>query len=333
VALHQSGSTAYSGSKDSSVFSWDIEKECQKEKLVSRWKNTGSSSSRDRGGVLAMSASDCGRYLAVGGKDALVKIFDVRSGNSGIVQEFKGHKGSVTSLSFRSHSLDLFSGSEDRCIRHYNIDQMLYIETLYGHQAPITSLSCHLKARPISTARDRTARVWKVAEESHLIFRGGSRTTSADCCASIKDGWFFTGHEDGVINLWNTEKKKSSATVQKGHGCSVICCDALKGSDLGVSGSNDGFLRFWKFHTNTGKNEKKLSSLAKIPVHGYVNGVAIGPKGRFCVAAVGQEHRLGRWGRVPRAKNRFAIVTLKPHLSDNETNNEVEENTECKDNA
>ena len=36
----------------------------------------------------------------------------------------------------------------------------------------------------------------------------------------------------------------------------------------------------------------------------------MGPGGKFCVAAVGQEHRLGRWDRVPRAKNRFAIIQL-----------------------
>lgn len=42
-----------------------------------------------------------------------------------------------------------------------------------------------------------------------------------------------------------------------------------------------------------------------------MNDIAIGPQGKFCVAALGQEPRLGRWDRVPRAKNRFAIIQLK----------------------
>jgi hypothetical protein len=37
----------------------------------------------------------------------------------------------------------------------------------------------------------------------------------------------------------------------------------------------------------------------------------MGPKARFCVVAVGQEPRLGRWHRVPKAKNRFGIVRLR----------------------
>ena len=51
---------------------------------------------------------------------------------------------------------------------------------------------------------------------------------------------------------------------------------------------------------------------------GFINDVAIGPRARFCVAAVGQEPRLGRWDRVPSAKNRFAIIPLRENVEDNE---------------
>jgi hypothetical protein len=42
----------------------------------------------------------------------------------------------------------------------------------------------------------------------------------------------------------------------------------------------------------------------------------MGPKARFCVVAVGQEPRLGRWHRVPKAKNRFGIVRLRASEDD-----------------
>ena len=51
--------------------------------------------------------------------------------------------------------------------------------------------------------------------------------------------------------------------------------------------------------------------MAQIPLHGYINGIAIGRKARFAVVAVGQEPRLGRWDRVSKAKNRFGIVDLR----------------------
>ena len=132
---------------------------------------------------------------------------------------------------------------------YYSLEEMAYIDTLYGHQAGVTGVDCHLKERPISIGRDRTARAWKIAEETHLIFRGGSKAFAADCISVAKDDWFVTGHEDGNISLWLTEKKKAVATVHAAHGPKspmITCCDALKGSDLVATGSNDGYLRFWK---------------------------------------------------------------------------------------
>lgn len=58
-------------------------------------------------------------------------------------------------------------------------------------------------------------------------------------------------------------------------------------------------------------SEQGIEPIAAIPIHGFINGIAIGPKARFCVAAIGQEHRLGRWHKVARGRNRVAIIRLK----------------------
>ena len=36
---------------------------------------------------------------------------------------------------------------------------------------------------------------------------------------------------------------------------------------------------------------------------GFVNALQLSPNGRFIMAAVGQEHRLGRWSRIAEARN------------------------------
>ena len=61
---------------------------------------------------------------------------------------------------------------------------------------------------------------------------------------------------------------------------------------------------------STEEKDAGIKELESIPVHGHINSIAMGPGGKFCVAAVGQEPRLGRWDRVPRAKNRFAVIRL-----------------------
>ena len=201
--------------------------------------------------------------------------------------------------------------------RHYNLNEMMYLETLYGHQFGVMDIDCHRKERPISVGRDRTARAWKISEDSHLIFRGGAKVSSPDCVSVIKDDWYVTGHDDGHLGLWMTEKKRAVSMIELAHGsdggvgrgiCSV---GTLKGSDLAITGSYDSYIRLWKAKTGATVDSRSFEPLGEIPLEGYVNGIAVGPKARFCVVAVGQEPALGRWNRIPIAKNRFGIISLR----------------------
>merc|ERR1711937_377649 len=70
---------------------------------------------------------------------------------------------------------------------------------------------------------------------------------------------------------------------------------------------------------------RSIEPLDKLPLKGYVNGLAVGPKARFCIAAVGQEPKLGRWNRISRAKNRIAIVRLRSKDDLNEEKNAEED--------
>jgi ribosomal RNA-processing protein 9 len=319
VALTGDSTKAVSGSKDHSVLVWDVHTHTKVATLCAHWKKTKNTTNRTAGQVLAVACSDDGKYVAVGKRDAVVSIYDIRAGKNGLVKTFAGHKGAVTCLAFRSQSNQLFSGSEDRCIRHYNLDEMLYLETLYGHQFGVTDIDCHRRERPVSVARDRTARAWKLAEDAHLIFRGGSKVQSADAVTCIKDDWFVTGHEDGVVSLWMMEKKRAAASVVQAHGVNaasglgrgIVSISSIKGSDLLTTGSSDGYLRFWKTTTGKSAKERGIEAVGQIPVHGFINDIAFSSKAKFCVAAVGQEHRCGRWERVPRAKNRLAIIQLQ----------------------
>lgn len=320
VALQSDGKTAISGSKDHSVLLWDIENEKRSFTLCPHWKQRTDGESvieRTKGEVLSVACSDDGKYAAVGRRDSTVSIFDIRAGKNNLVKTFTGHKGAVTCLAFRTQSLQLFSGSDDRCIRHYNLNEMMYLETLYGHQFGVTDIDCHRKERPISVGRDRTARAWKIPEDTHLIFRGGAKVSSADCISVIKDDWYLTGHDDGHLGLWMTEKKKAVTNIELAHGADgnvargINSIGTLKGSDLAVTGSYDGYIRLWKAMTGLTLEERKLEPLSEIPLMGHVNGIVVGPKARFCVVSVGQEPRLGRWNRVAKAKNRFGIVMLR----------------------
>ena len=86
------------------------------------------------------------------------------------------------------------------------------IETLFGHQEGITSLDAVQSDMVLSSAADRTVRLWKVADESQLVYRG--HRASIDCVAQLSANAFVSGSQDGSLALWSVMRKKPLATVE-----------------------------------------------------------------------------------------------------------------------
>jgi len=408
---------AFSGSKDNSIYHYDVSSEKKIREIVPIFKGgyKNSSAAKSDGEVLTLKGIWNGNGLVSGCRDGIVRVYDVRiGGQSGEVynsnsgssipinsnsnansnnesntnsntnsnfnsntnsntnsnsnsnsnsnnnsipppQLLKGHKGAITGLCTRFNTSELYSCSEDRCVRRWDFGNWIsamssvsqaqpdqdnstnnksitvgsctstttstnisYIETLYGHQAAVTAIDCYYTPSIVTVGRDRTARLWKVNEDSHFIYRNGAKAHASGCVSSINNEWFLTGGEDGSVGLWYNEKKKAVSSIAHGHngvgGIGVVSVSSLKGSDFAMSGSNDGKVNLWKVKTGKTNDDRGLELYedASIRCKGYVNEICIGRRGRVAVAALGQEHKLGRWDVVSGGVklNRFAIMKL-----------------------
>jgi ribosomal RNA-processing protein 9 len=133
LALSADEKSVYSGSKDNSVIHWDIV--ANKKRIIKpSWKRSNDDDSQSHDcEVLSVAISTDGGVLVSGGKDNVIRVFDPRLQNCE-VNTLKGHRGAINCLAFQRDSFALFSGSSDRCIKHWDLRQMGYIETLFGHQ-------------------------------------------------------------------------------------------------------------------------------------------------------------------------------------------------------
>ncbi|CAM9669417.1 unnamed protein product [Phaeothamnion confervicola] len=337
VALAVDDRTALSGSKDNAVLKWDVETGQRTATLLPKWKRGSGpkppAQKAHSAEVLAVALSADGRFAAAGGRDRLVHVWDLRigggsasstaaaggaSGGSGRsgggngsvlapVQTFSGHRDAVSGLAFRFGTHALYSCSHDRCVKHWDLDAMGYVETLFGHQAPVHAVAAWRKERAVTGGADRTLRLWKVAEGSHSVFRAPG-LGGTDCLAMLDDDWFVGGGEDGALTLWSGLRKRPVAAMADAHGRGrwLSAVASLPMSDLVATGSDDGWLRLWR----ADREGRALAVVASVPVSGVVNGLAVAASARFVLAAVGNEHRLGRWKHVPRARNRLCVVPL-----------------------
>lgn len=145
------------------------------------------------GEIWTMSLSSDGKFLATGGKDQRICIWALPSRSkteqqradaqqpgsqqSRFLKALGGHRDSITALGFRQGSQDLFSASNDRTLKLFDVSQLSYVETFFGHQEGVGDLDL-LRGEVVVSAglRDRSVRWWKVRDESQLVFRGGAKS-------------------------------------------------------------------------------------------------------------------------------------------------------------
>lgn len=329
VCIDSNARYAYSASKCGKIVKW-----CMKTKKIlstvhGRSKNDQSSQMIKQHhnrhiNCLALSSDD--QYLVSGGYDKLIRVWNPNL--LSLLHVFKGHLGEITGLVFRQNSHHLYSSGSDKSVKIWVMEEepWSYVETLFGHESSVTSIDALDKERILTSGgRDETLRIWKIVEESQSVFQSSHK--SADIVKFIDDKHFVSGGEDGNISVWSTTKRKPITTVSHattnseagaaapwvtsiatfGPEKSLITDDAHKGYTI-ASGSSDGKLNIWKSNSD---ESKKLDLVQSIPINGFINSLVFTKDGSKIVAAVGQEHKFGRWWRVKGSKNAVYVVTLR----------------------
>ncbi|CAG8735555.1 2106_t:CDS:2, partial [Racocetra fulgida] len=184
------------------------------------------------------------------------------------IKKFDGHTNHVLALAvssdenymglvFRKGNNQLYSASQDRTIKVWNIDELY-----------------------------RTCRLWKIVEGSQLVFRGSTKIAT-------EDGQTFKEGSLDVITMIDEDNFLSGGDSGEGSIKTPYWITALatvRYSDFFASGSWDGNIRLWKLIDNI----HSFVPLAEIPLVGFVNAlqfVTIENK-TFLLAGVGQEHKL-----------------------------------------
>lgn len=202
------------------------------------------------GGILVVAASQDGKFVVTGGSDKRLVVHDAETLRP--LRAFTHHRDAVTGLAFRRGTNQLYSCSRDRTVKVWSLDELAYVETLFGHQDDVVDIDALAQERCVSVgARDRTARLWKVVEETQLVFRGGGGDSSSskkkknrkngdaaaaapdtegldpgslahegcmDRVSMIDDELFVTGSDNGAIALWSIQKKKPVFVLPRAHG-------------------------------------------------------------------------------------------------------------------
>ncbi|XP_023943218.2 U3 small nucleolar RNA-interacting protein 2 [Bicyclus anynana] len=308
VCISRDSEFAFTGCKSGSIIKWSLR---EKKKLGTLTYKTHSKYLK--GGVTSIAITTDSKYLATSDSSPDIQIWDPHTLKH--VHTFKGHKDIVIGLIFRKNTHSLYSASKDRSVKSWSLDEMAYVETLFGHQTAITSIDALTRERAVTAGgRDTTIRIWKIVEESQLIFN--APVGSVDEVKLLDEEHFVSGSDNGSICLWSVLKKKPLCTVTEAHGLDnnvprwITSLATHLNSDIFASGSYDNQVRLWK----VADLYKNIVPMFSIEINGFVNSMQFTSDGQQLFAAIGQEHKAGRWFKQPSAKNGLLIVNLTVKL-------------------
>ncbi|KAJ2357474.1 pre-rRNA processing protein, partial [Coemansia erecta] len=164
------------------------------------------------------------------------------------------HKDAVTGLAFRRNTNHLYSCSLDRMVKLWNIDELGYMDTLFGHQDGVSAIDALQREQTVTVGcRDKTVRLWKIADEAQLVFRAGASTDQhriTKALAPKDDDPFLSTlaeHNPRVASslLAHEDTLRALAQADSEFGEECVDCIAMIDEELFVSGGDSGAICLW----------------------------------------------------------------------------------------
>ncbi len=225
------------------------------------------------GWLWATAFSPKAQYIATGGDDRLVKVWNVTAPTTRPVV-CEGHSWYVTSTAWSSDGKQIVSGSADKTVRVWDAHSGKEVHR-FAHRGIVRSVRFAMADQyVISTGDDRRAMVWDIGSGEGVALVGHEAAVST--CSLGATGKLVTGSDNGKLILWGLSDGPAVQLCQ-GHRGSVSAVAVSADGRMGASAGADRTIRLWD--VATGQN---LGVISKHPDE--VKSLAFAPDGAALLA-------------------------------------------------
>lgn len=244
------------------------------------------------GRVWATAVAPDGKWLAAGGDDGKVRIWNAGTWQERVV--LAGHAGGVRALAIAPDGSWLASGGEDRAIRVWDTETGRTRAILPRHAGAITAITVSPDGNWLATTSASMPRIWSTStwrqREGLAAVRGSGFFKTHCLTASPAGDLLVAGDASGMVELWDASTWRSRLFT--GHDGPVLAIAFAPHGRWFATGGNEGVM-IWDTAVAAGAGGlKRRPMIATISDADSVEAVAVAPDGKWLAA--GNEDGLTR---------------------------------------
>ncbi len=194
--------------------------------------------------ILCTAYSPDSKYIATGGVDDRIFIWDANTGN--VIQELKNRDWPLA-LKFTPDGKYLVSGGRTEMVKIWDYKTGNLIKQMKGHRSQILSLDISQDGKYIATgSSDKLVKLWDFNQKVFIKDLKGHRDQVTSVSFSPDGKKLASGSEDHTIKEWNIPSGTEIRTIEDAHRKDIRCISYSPNGKYLASGADDKMINIWK---------------------------------------------------------------------------------------